>query len=67
MLSMKKIDLIRKYKFDLDMPVRVISYKLDVSPTSVYKYLKIDDFSQMLKKPRKKRRLLHMSQLSKNG
>lgn len=55
MLSMKKIDLIRKYKFDLDMPVRAICYKLDVSPTSVYKYLKIDDFSQMLKKPRKKR------------
>ncbi len=55
MLSMKKIDLIRKYKFDLDMPVRVISYKLDVSPTSVYKYIKLDDFSQTLKKPRKKR------------
>ena len=30
MLSMRKIDLIRKYKFDLDMPVRVISYKVDV-------------------------------------
>ena len=55
MLSMKKIDLIRKYKFDLDMPVRVISYKLDVSPTSVYKYLKIDDFSQMLEKPRRRK------------
>lgn len=37
------------------MPVRVISYKLDVSPTSVYKYIKLDDFSQMLMKPRKKR------------
>ncbi|MCI8980732.1 MAG: IS21 family transposase, partial [Clostridia bacterium] len=55
MLSMKKIDLIRKYKFDFDMPVRTISYKLDISPTSVYKYLKIDDFSEELKKPRKKR------------
>lgn len=55
MLSMKKIDLIRKYKFDLDMPVRTISYKLDVSPTSIYKYLRTDDFSEMLKKPRKKR------------
>ena len=47
MLSMKKIDLIRKYKFDLDMPVRTISYKLDISPTSVYKYLKIYDFSEV--------------------
>ena len=55
MLSMRKIDLIRKYKFDLDMPVRVISYKVDVSPTSVYKYIKMDDFSEMLKQPRKKR------------
>ena len=55
MLSMKKIDLIRKYKFDLDMPVRVISYKLDVSPTSIYKYIKMDDFSESLNKPRKKR------------
>ena len=45
MLSMKKIDLIRKYEFDLDMPVRTISYKLDVAPTSIYKYLKTDDFS----------------------
>lgn len=55
MLSMKKIDLIRKYKFDLDMPVRVISYKVDVSPTSIYKYIKMNDFSEILKKPRKKR------------
>ena len=55
MLSMKKIDLIRKYKFDLDMPVRVISYKLDVSPTSVYKYTKMSDFNAELQKPRKKR------------
>lgn len=55
MLSMKKIDLIRKYKFDLDMPVRVISYKLDVSPTSVYKYTKMSDFNAELQRPRKKR------------
>ena len=55
MLSMRKIDLIRKYKFDLDMPVRVISYKVDVSPTSVYKYIKMDDFSEMLTQARKKR------------
>ena len=55
MLSMKKIDTIRKYKFDLDMPIRTICYKLDVSPSSVYKYIKLDDFSEMLKKPRKKR------------
>lgn len=54
MLAMKKIDMIRKYKFDIDMPVRVISYKLDVSPTSVYKYIKMDDFSESLNKPRKK-------------
>lgn len=55
MLSMKKIDLIRKYKFDLDMPIRVISYKLDVSPTSVYKYTKMKDYNPGLQKPRKKR------------
>lgn len=55
MLSMKKIDLIRKYKFDLDMPVRVISYKLDISPTTVYKYAKMDNFSPEPQKPRKKR------------
>lgn len=55
MLSMKKIDLIRKYKFDLDMPTRIISYKLNVSPTSVYKYTKMTDFNPCLQKPRKKR------------
>lgn len=55
MLSMKKIELIRKYKFDLDMPTRVISYKLDVSPTTVYKYTKMKDFNSGLQKPRKKR------------
>ncbi len=55
MLSMKKIDLIRRYKFDLDMPIRVISYKLDVSPISVYKYTKMTDFNLSLQKPRKKR------------
>ena len=28
MLSMRKIDLIRKYKFDLDMPVKVMGRSL---------------------------------------
>ena len=55
MLSMKKIDFIHKYKFNLGMPVREISYKLDVSHTSVYKYIKMDDSSESLNKPRKKR------------
>lgn len=43
MLSMKKIDTIRRYKFDLDIPIRTICYKLDVSPSTVYKYIKIGD------------------------
>ena len=55
MLSMRKIDTIRRYKFDLDMPVRAICYKLDVSPTTVYKYTKMDDFTELLRKPRKSR------------
>ena len=55
MLSMRKVDTIRRYKFDLDMSVRAICYKLDVSPTTVYKYTKMDDFTELLRKPRKSR------------
>lgn len=49
MLKMKQIDKLRSYRFDENMPVRVISYKLDISPTTVYKYLKLDNFTDEIR------------------
>ncbi len=55
MLKMKQIDKLRSYRFDENMPVRVISYKLDISPTTVYKYLKLDNFTDEIRLKRKTR------------
>lgn len=55
MLKMKQIDKLRSYRFDENMPVRVISYKLDISPTTVYKYLKMDNFTDEIRLKRKTR------------
>ena len=45
MMSIKKIDKIRHLYFDVGMPVRDIWRKTNISPTSIYKYIKMDDFS----------------------
>lgn len=45
MMSIKKIDKIRHLYFDVGMPVRDIWRKTNISPTSIYKYIKMNDFS----------------------
>ena len=54
MMSIKKIDKIRHLYFDVGMPVRDIWRKTNISPTSIYKYIKMDDFSPKPTKPRAK-------------
>lgn len=45
MLSMKKIDPIRHLYVDAGMPVTRIQWKLGVAASTVYKYIKMTDFS----------------------
>ena len=54
MMSIKKIDKIRYLYFDVGMPVRDIWRNTNISPTSIYKYIKMDDFSPKPTKPRTK-------------
>lgn len=52
MLPLKKIDKIRHLYFDVGMKIIDIWRKTNISTSTIYKYIKMEDFSPQPVKPR---------------